>query len=178
MSKTPVPFASPDICALARSLVRQLDELDEVPGHVQMLNLLSRSQGFRNFQALRASQLAAARLAETPAPLVVDFRLVEQLRRYFDAEGHLARWPKKFSHRQLCLWIIWARLPARQVLDERALNALIRAGERIGDHLLLRRELVDGGWLRRTADGAEYRRVERRPPAEAEALRAHLPACP
>lgn len=175
VSRTPIPFHSPDVSALARALVRQLDALEQPPGHLQMLNLLARAQGFRNFQALRASEAAQARLANPVALPAVDYRRVEQLRRYFDAEGRLSRWPKKFSHRQLCLWVVWSRLPARQVLDEAQLNARVQAGECLGDHLLLRRELVDGGWLWRTADGRRYRRLERRPPAEAEALLACLP---
>ncbi|MBB4864354.1 hypothetical protein HNP46_003218 [Pseudomonas nitritireducens] len=177
MSRQRLPYHAPDISALAKALTRQLDEAPERPGHVEMLNLLARAVGFRNYQALRASHEAATRLAREPEPAAaVDFRRVEQWRRYFDDTGCLQRWPKKHSHREACLWVLWSRLPAREHWDEKSLNQLLQAQERLGDHLLLRRALVDGGWLARTDDGAQYRRIERRPPAELGALLSCLPA--
>lgn len=178
VSRQRLPYHAPDISALAKSLARQLDDSPERPGHVELLNLLARAVGFRNYQALRASHQAEARLAREAEPeVVVDFRRVEQWRRYFDDAGCLQRWPKKHSHRDACLWVLWSRLPARQRWSERELNERLRAQERLGDHLLLRRALVDGGWLARTDDGGEYRRIERRPPAELGALLSCLPAC-
>ncbi|MFV3366782.1 DUF2087 domain-containing protein [Pseudomonas sp. NY15435] len=177
MSRQRLPYHAPDISALAKSLVRQLDDSSERPGHVEMLNLLARAVGFRNYQALRASHEAESRLARGAEPeVVVDFRRVEQWRRYFDEAGCLQRWPKKHSHREACLWVLWSRLPARLRWSERALNDRLRAQESLGDHLLLRRALVDGGWLGRTEDGGEYWRIEQRPPAELGALLSCLPS--
>lgn len=178
MSRQRLPYHAPDISALAKSLARQLDDSSERPGHVEMLNLLARAVGFRNYQALRASHQAEARLSRAvEGEAMVDFRRVEQWRRYFDESGRLHRWPKKHSHREACLWVMWSRLPARQCWSETEVNERLRSQERLGDHLLLRRALVDGGWLVRTDDGGEYRRVERRPPAELRALLSFLPAC-
>ncbi|WP_318652870.1 DUF2087 domain-containing protein [Pseudomonas sp. PDM18] len=178
MSRQRLPYYAPDISDLAKSLARQLDESPERPGHVELLNLLARTVGFRNFQALRASHQAQTRLTrEAELAAVVDFCLVEQWRRYFDDAGCLQRWPKKHSHREACLWVLWSRLPARQRWNERELNERLRAQECLGDHLLLRRALVDGGWLARTEDGGEYWRIERRPPVELSALLSCLPAC-
>jgi len=173
-----LPYHAPDISALAKSLARQLGDSPERPGHVEMLNLLARAVGFRNYQALRASHQAQTRLAREAEPeAVVDFRRVEQWRRYFDESGCLQRWPKKHSHREACLWVLWSRLPARQRWNEKAINQRLCTQERLGDHLLLRRALVDGGWLARTDDGSEYWRIERRPPVELSALLSCLPAC-
>jgi hypothetical protein len=173
-----LPYHAPDISALAKSLARQLDESSERPGHVELLNLLARAVGFRNYQALRASHEAESRLARQPQPAeMVDFRRVEQWRRYFDEAGCLQRWPKKHSHREACLWVLWSRLPARERWSEKAINQRLRDQEVLGDHLLLRRALVDGGWLARTEDGSQYWRIERRPPAELGALLSVLPAC-
>jgi len=176
VSKTLIPFSVADVSTLARALARRCGGTAFPPGHAEMLNLLAQTMGFRNYQALRASHLAKARLARPPeASAAIDYRLIEQLRRYFDDSGRLSRKPKKYSHLQACLWVLWARLPTRQCLHEREVNALIRAQETIGDHLLLRRELVDGGWLTRTADGGEYRRTERRMPPESLELLRLLP---
>ncbi|RAI38251.1 hypothetical protein CH341_28220 [Rhodoplanes roseus] len=99
---------------------------------------------------------------------------VERLARYFDAGGRLVRWPGKHSDRLSCLWVLWSRLPARAVMSEPAVNEALKAAHLFGDHVLLRRELVDLGLLARTPDGREYRRVEQPPPAEARALIRHL----
>lgn len=170
MSRTLLPFHVEDVSALARSLTGQLAGRQQPPGHVEMLNMLARAAGWRNFQHFRAQAAAAERLAAPPAAEPVDLARVQRWLRHFDAEGQLVRWPGKFSDREPCLWVLWAALPPRRTLGEPEVNERLAALHRFGDHALLRRELVDGGWMTRTADGRVYRRLERRPPAEARAL--------
>ena len=43
-----------DLSTFAKSLREQIGRLDRQPSHVEMLNLLSRAAGFRNFQHFRA----------------------------------------------------------------------------------------------------------------------------
>lgn len=172
MSRTHFPFHAEDISALARSLKGELAGMDHQPGHLELLNMLARAIGCRNFQHFRAQWAAREALAHpaTPTPSTTDFIKVRRAARHFDPAGCLVRWPGKFTERQLCLWVLWSRLPAREVLDEKQVNAHLNAQHGFGDHALLRRELVDGGWLIRSRDGARYERVERRPPAEAVEL--------
>lgn len=167
MSRTALPFYAEDISAFARSLNAQLTNSDHNPSHVELLNMLARSAGFRNFQHFRAQADARERLESpgTAAP-VVDFALVQMLTRYFDAKGVLSRWPSKFSHREPCVWVLWSRLSPREVYTEQQINQLLQANHLFGDHVLLRRQLIDLGLVTRTADGREYRRVERRPSAD------------
>jgi hypothetical protein len=176
MSRTPLPYAVGDISALARSLKAGLDGRDTLPGHVELLNMLARAGGWRNFQHFRAQSEARTLLEAPPAPPPepVDYQRVRRIARHFDDAGRLMRWPGKFGEQQTCLWVIWSRLPARQTLAEKAVNQAITAQHGFGDYALIRRELIDGGWLTRTADGSEYRRVERQPPADAMALIRHL----
>jgi hypothetical protein len=171
MSRTPLPFAVDDVSAFARALAGQLADRAERPGHVELLNMVARAGGFRNFQHYRAASATMERLEQPlPRPVPVDATRLARIARYFDAEGRLMRWPGKASHRPDCLWVMWSRLPARAVLHEREINALLGREHLFGDHALLRRELVDGGWMRRTQDGREYRRIEKAPPADAVAL--------
>ena len=122
MSRILLPFHSEDISALARSLKGQLANCESLPSHLELLNILVRANGYRNFQHYRA-QLAARDLLEsrTPAPETepVDFVRVKRLLRMFDPMGKLARWPSKRSHQELCLWVIWSKLPARQILQKK-----------------------------------------------------------
>ena len=175
MSRTSIPFSTSDISALARALRSQLEECDHTPGHVELLNMLARSTGHRNFQSLRAQAIAHEQLdLPKPAPEPVDYVQTQRLARYFDAQGRLSSWPAKASLQSVCLWVLWSKLPPRQSLTENELNQQIRANHLFGDHALLRRELCNQGLLTRTADGREYRRVERQPAVEAIALIRHL----
>ena len=69
MSRDILPFIAPDLSALAKTLGRELDLIDGKPGHVQLLNMLARGIGFRNFQHLRAGRRGgAAPRRTTPRP--------------------------------------------------------------------------------------------------------------
>jgi hypothetical protein len=184
MSKTMLSILVPDVSALAKNLRRELDARETLPGsaspsHVELLNIIARGAGFRNFQHLKASQSAAVRLETQPvaaAPEPVDHKRVEQVVRCFDADGVMARWPKKTSQQKLALWWCWAALPARRDLAEREVNEILKRMNGFGDHVLIRRELIDWGMMSRSLDCKVYRRIETRPPADATALIRHLEA--
>ncbi|MBZ2170486.1 DUF2087 domain-containing protein [Nitratidesulfovibrio sp. SRB-5] len=148
--------------------------------HVQLLNMLVRAVGYRNFQHYRAQFAAQERLQRLAAPEPaapeepVDLRRVERAARHFGPDGLLARWPGKVSLQRLCLWWVWSRLPAGQELTGTRMDDTLRACHHFGDHALLRRWLCDLGMATRTPDGRQYRRVEQRPPQEALALLQHL----
>ena len=164
MTRSVFPFYAGDISALARSLHSQLAGCDHPPGHVELLNMLARAVGSRNFQHFRAQSVAEKRLmrpSEAAAP--VDYVELQRLSRYFDANGRWTRWPAKYSHQEPCLWVLWSKLPPRKTLSEREINELLLANHRFEDPALLRRELKERKMVTRTLDGREYRRVERRP---------------
>jgi hypothetical protein len=185
MSRDLIPFFADDMSAFARALRGEIARYseepghrpDQAPGHVQMLNMLARAAGYRNFQHFRAQSDARDRLDHPrPAPVAapVDYVQVERIARYFDTSGQLVRWPGKHSHRLMCLWVLWSRIEAKRVHSEPEINRALNAQHAFGDHALLRRELCDLGMVRRTPDGREYRRVEQAPPPDAVALIRHL----
>jgi hypothetical protein len=184
MSKTLLSVTVPDVSALAKTLRRELDARQTLsgaasPSHVELLNIIARGAGFRNFQHLRACQSAAVRLEAPPvavAPEPVDHKKIEQVVRCFDADGVLTRWPGKTSQQKLALWWCWAQIPARRDLAEREVNEILKRWNAFGDHVLIRRELIDWGMMSRSLDCKVYRRIEARPPAEAMALIRHIEA--
>ena len=179
MSRIPIAFASADISALARSLKEQLTALGETPSHVQLLNMLAKANGFRNFQHLKAeadTSPIAAMPAPTPPPPPVDEARVARVAGHFGADGTLLRWPSRTNHQELCVWVLWARYPARQVMDERGISAWLNLHHAFGDAALLRRTLVTMGLVTRPQDGREYRRVERKTPPELGLLLTRLNA--
>lgn len=175
MPRELVPFAAADVSALAKSLRAQLAGREKPPTHVEMLNMLARGAGHRNFQHLRASRVAPAPAAEMPATANPSAAVLKAAR-CFDAEGRLQRWPAQTSIQHLCLWPLWARIPRGRSFTEREISALLARLNLFGDHAILRRTMCERGMMTRTKDGRDYRRVEQRTPAEGAALIRHLRA--
>lgn len=178
MTRQALPFAVPDLAAFARALGRSLAERHalkpEPPGHVELLNLLARAAGLRNYQTLRATPAAptapaVVAAAETEAPLTDNARkALGQL----DAQGRLVRWPVKFSVQRLVMWTLWARFDAKRVYTEKEVNAVLREANLFDDHVTLRRELINHQLMTRRADGSAYRKLPARPDAEARTVLA------
>ena len=194
MTRTALPYAVPDLSALARSLTRSLEEHhaqhQRPPGHVEMLNLLARAAGLRNVQALQAAARRAAAVVaaepiddpwfdapavDTPAsappseaaPLSTHARKALE---HFDAVGRLERWPLKLSVQRLAMWVLWTRFDARRVYTEKEVNQVLKAWHLYGDHVTLRRELINHKLLTRKSDCSEYRKLLVEPDDEARAL--------
>lgn len=177
MSRVALSLQIPDLSGFAKSVREQLGKLPEPPSHVEMLNLLCRSAGFRNYQHCKGVLEAQQRLQwPAPASVPVDHSLVERGARMFDARGRLLRWPTQAALQDLCLWVLWSRLESRKAFTEKQISELIKGWHVFGDHALLRRALIGWRLVQRTQDGSEYRRIEQKPPAELRPLLARLPA--
>ena len=170
MTRTAYAYEVADISALAKALVRQLADTGEPPGHLAMLNMLARGAGFRNFQHFRASHGAEAELAEVEPADTTDYTQVTRALRQFDAQGRLIRWPSRASQIALCLWPLWAHIPADTSMTEREISARLNDWHLFGDAAQLRRFMVGAGMVSRNPDCTDYRRIEQRPPPEALAL--------
>lgn len=164
MSKEPLSLTIPDLSGFAKALRAGLAQ---PPSHLEMLGLIARAAGFRNYQHLKA------RLAEVP-PEPLDDRAVTRAARFFDASGQFTDWPGKTGVQRLCLWVIWAQLPPEARWTEREISARIDGMCRFRDAAQIRRSLIEHGLLARERDGSDYRRIECRPPPEARALIARV----
>lgn len=176
MPRETIPFATDDLSAFARALRRALVTREPAgpPSHVEMLNLIARAAGHRNFQALRAARPAPitprAPLARAPVAPLSDH--AKKALRLFDAEGRLAQWPSRFAVQRLAMWILWTRFEPRRVYTEKEVNDVLKRANAFGDHVTLRRELVNHRLLARKSDCSEYRRLPARPDDETRALLA------
>nr|WP_222858666.1 DUF2087 domain-containing protein [Rhizobium mesosinicum] len=169
-----------DLSAFAKSLRKQIGALADKPSHVEMLNLLTRAAGYRNYQHFRSVAHSAEVLKEwilkpDPEPLPDEER-VQKASRHFDGNGRLIRWPGRRTLQELCLWFLWSEIPADTELTEREISDLVSRLHLFGDAALLRRELFDFGLVHRTRDGRQYRRIEKEPPAELGLLRRRIEA--
>ncbi len=176
MPRELVPFAADDVSALAKSLRAQLAARPTPPSHVEMLNMLARAAGHRNFQHLRAQadgRTTPERATQDPPP-AADQATVLRAARYFDGQGRLKSWPARTSLQNLCLWAVWSKIPPERRFSEREISALLGTLHLFGDHAILRRTMCELGLMTRTTDGRDYRRVEQPPTAEGAALIRHL----
>lgn len=173
MPRHTVPLHADDISSFAKALGRQLTQAMEQrqrpPGHVELLNMLARAAGHRNFQSLRVEPVHAP-AAPAPSPAATLSDTAAKALRLYDEWGRLTRWPIKYSVQRLMLWGLWMRFDARRKYSEREVNDLLNAWHLFGDHCTLRRELINMRLLQRKADGSQYRKVPARPDAEAMAM--------
>lgn len=163
-----------DVSHFTKALRSQLHDASDVPGHLALMNMVARAAGFANHQHLCAVQ---APLGDQDAAALTDEfnnRLFERALKRFDAHGQLESWPARGSVQKLCLWGLWAMLPARLSLSEKEVNERLNRLHSFSDPATLRRNLVEAGLMRRAKDGSDYRRIECRPPAEARELVKHL----
>lgn len=170
--------------ALGRALKDRHAEQPEPPGHVELMNLLARAAGFRNLQSLQAAPpwpavpVADASPADLqrdplhglpdaalprPAPAAEDAPpppaltpTVRKALQQFDARGRLVRWPNKLSVQRLAMAALWTRFEAKRTYTEREVNELLKAAHTYGDHVTLRRELVNHHLLARESDCSAY----------------------
>lgn len=182
MAREATPLVLPDLSAFARRLRLALDARDaaapRVPGHVELQNLVARAAGYRNLQALKAAPPGPRAAPAGPdaddapgttaAPVLTDHarRTLQQ----FDDEGRLVRWPTKFTVQRMAMWILWTRFEGKRVYTEREVNAILRQANAFGDHVTLRRELINHRLLTRKSDCSEYRKLPARPDDEVRAL--------
>lgn len=165
MSRSPIPLMIADVSQFATQLRKTWPA--DPPGQAAALSLIAKAAGYRNHQHVKATAPD-----DLPLDKTAEVRVRDALR-VFDDAGLMIRWPKKTSVQRLCLAWFWSRLPARLDMAEAQINAVLQAGAVFGDHVLLRRSLIDHRYVTRAPDGSVYRRVEKRPdPQERAVIRA------
>ena len=182
MTRLTIPLATPDLSAFAKTLKSFLHERHDAgkppPSHVELLNLLARAAGLRNFATLKAAVMAAP-----PSPPVVHKTLenaavdlgtlsatVRKTLLQFDDSRRLVRLPNKLSVQQMAMWAMWTQFAARRSYTEKEVNAVLNAHHTFGDPATLRRELVNMKLLGRLDDCSKYWKEPRRPDDEVRAF--------
>ena len=179
MTRLLLPLSIADLSSFAKHLKTELDarqaEAKPSPSHLELLNMLSRAAGLRNYQTLRAATAQAAPLvsAETPAAdASVDLgTLTPTVRKalmQFDSAGHLVRLPNKLSVQQMAMWWMWTQFAVRRKYTEKDVNQVLNAHHTFGDQATLRRELVNMKLMGRKSDCSEYWKEPVRPSTEVQ----------
>ena len=70
----------------------------------------------------------------------------------------------------MAMWVLWTRFDAKRVYTESEVNTILKSANAFGDHVTLRRELINHRLLARKSDCSEYRKLPVRPDGEVQAL--------
>lgn len=109
------------------------------------------------FDAVRQLLAAPAMRAAPPEESPIDYP--PELRRFLDSRDRVTTWPSKQKDRLLVLDYLASRFEPNTEYTEREVNAIITRYHAYGDHVALRRELYDYGYLQRARDGSRYWRA-------------------
>lgn len=178
MTRMLLPLSIADVSSFAKNLKNYLNERHveghSPPSHLELLNLLARAAGLRNYQTLRA---CATGNMPNPEPAPVNSSTLSPTARkaliQFDAAGRLVRLPNKLSVQQMAMWWMWTHFAPRRKYTEKEVNQVLNAHHTFGDQATLRRELVNMKLLGRKSDCSEYWKEPVRPSADVqEFLRA------
>ncbi len=91
----------------------------------------------------------------------MDEDLTKHIRTILDDEGKVAIWPAKKARRLNVLEFMASCFQFGKKYTEPEVNNIIRENHSFGDHVLLRRELFESGFMNRTLDGRAYWLTER-----------------
>lgn len=80
----------------------------------------------------------------------------QNFERFLDADGKLKQWPAKQAMKdEACAYLAQQFLYDREY-SEQDVNAIIASCHTFGDYFLLRRAMVESGYLCRKPDGSRY----------------------
>jgi len=68
------------------------------------------------------------------------------------------------------MWVLWTRFDARRIYTEAEVNRILKGWHTWGDHVTLRRELINHRLMTRKSDCSEYRKLALEPDDEVRAL--------
>ncbi len=82
------------------------------------------------------------------------------LQRFLDQGGNVSSWPSKKSRQLLVLEYLSRFFEKEKIYSEAEINQILKTHHTFSDWPLLRRELVERGFLSRDKNGYQYWRVK------------------
>lgn len=83
--------------------------------------------------------------------------LPREIRPFLDDAGRLRQWPSRHKVQRMAVALLARRFEPGREYREMEVNATLMDGHTFADWALLRRSLVDWGFMARESDGSRYR---------------------
>lgn len=75
---------------------------------------------------------------------------------FLNEQRQITRWPSKHAAKYAVLCYLARKFEFGHDYTEREVNDILLSHHTFGDYFILRRSLIEGGWLLRTKNGAKY----------------------
>lgn len=83
-----------------------------------------------------------------------------KVKRYLDNEGRIRIWPSKKEMKHLILEYLAEKFTSNVDYSEKEVNSIISENHTFNDYFILRRELIENGFLNRERDCSRYWKVK------------------
>lgn len=77
---------------------------------------------------------------------------------FLDDNGKVTQWPKKHANKQLVISYLAAKFEFEKTYHENEVNEILKLWHTFFDWPLLRRSLIDYGFMERDIEGKKYKR--------------------
>lgn len=85
---------------------------------------------------------------------------MKEIENFVNDQGQLTQWPAKHRFKQAAILYLSTKFETGRAYHELEINEILKQWHTFSDWPLLRRSLVDYGFLVRNIDGTEYKRVK------------------
>ena len=93
--------------------------------------------------------------------------MAQGIERFLDEEGRVKLWPSKQAPREEVFAYLVEKFEPDHNYTEHEVNAILSTWHTCGDLVILRRGMIESGWLMRMRDGSRYwRNPEKKREAE------------
>ena len=82
--------------------------------------------------------------------------MAQSIERFLDENGKLKQWPAKQAMRLLVCGYLAEKFACDALYTEQDVNAILSSWHTFGDYFVLRRAMVENGYLSRLPDGSRY----------------------
>ena len=82
--------------------------------------------------------------------------MAQGIERFLDGEGRVKLWPSKQAPREEVFAYLVEKFELDHNYTEHEVNAILSTWHTFGDLFILRRGMIESGWLMRMRDGSRY----------------------
>lgn len=85
---------------------------------------------------------------------------MENIKQFLDVNGRIKTWPSKQQNKKAILYYMSSKFENGKIYTEKEINEVINHWHTFNDLFILRRGMIDMGFMHRTKDGSQYFRSD------------------